>query len=107
VVGNFFVVHALGLAGKILLLLPHDLPALAARDFEPADVSQNLLLLALAELIHPPVNPSLRFGFMHALASASQTPQMLAAMPEIQKLPGLGPAVGFEIPYPCYTVTQH
>src|SRR5258706_1095356 len=32
---------------------------------------------------------------------------MLAAMPEIQKLPGLRPAISFEIPNPGNAIAQH
>src|SRR5690349_9221708 len=52
-------------------------------------------------------HPRLGFGFVHAVASTPQTPQVLASMPKIQKLFSLRPAVGFEIPNPWNSIPQH
>src|SRR5437660_277042 len=52
-------------------------------------------------------HPKLDFGFIHALISSPQAPEVLATVPEIQKLSGIRPPVGFEIPNPGNPIPQH
>jgi len=52
-------------------------------------------------------HPRLGFGFVHAVTSTPQAPQVLAPMPKIQKLFRLRPTVGLEIPNPGDSIAQH
>src|SRR5207245_10073381 len=57
--------------------------------------------------MQPLFHPGLGFSFVHRVASAAQTPQVLATVPEIQKLSRLGPAVGLEVADPGHSISQH
>src|ERR1051326_3472280 len=57
--------------------------------------------------MQPLFHPGLGFSLVHCVAGTAQSPQVLAAMPEIQKLSRVGPAVGLEIPNPWNPVPQH
>src|SRR5437016_1407560 len=61
----------------------------------------------MAKPVQSLFHPGLGFTFVHRVASTAQRPQMLATVPEIQKLSRLGPAVGLEIPDPSNPITQH
>src|ERR1043165_2830378 len=57
--------------------------------------------------MQPFFHPWLGFSFMHAVASPAQTPEVLSAVREIQKLPGVRPTVGFELPDPWHAIPKH
>ena len=95
------------MTGKIVFFLLHHFADLAPGSLEPAYLLQNPLRPAMTQPMQSLFHPRLGFGFVHAVASPPQAPQVLAAMPEIQKLSRLRPAVGLEIPNPGNSIPQH
>jgi len=82
--GHLVVVHALGVSGKIVLLLAYYLADLASTFLQEAYLRQNALLMSVAQPVESLFDPGLGFGFVPAVAGASQGPQVLATVPKIQ-----------------------
>jgi len=97
----------MSLTGKIVLFLLHHFASLAPGSSKRAYLLQKLPLPAMTQPMQSPFHPRLGFCFVHAVASPPQGPQVLATVPEIQKLSGIRPAVGFEIPNPWNPIPQH
>src|SRR5712692_1001934 len=106
-VRNLFVVHSPRLSGKIVFLLSHCFTSLAAWRFKLRDLLQHALLLSMAQPMQSRLYPYLSFGFICSVTSSPQFPQVLTAMIKIQKLSGLRPTVGFQIPNPRTPISQH
>ena len=90
-----------------MLFLAHHFPGLASGGSDRADLFENLLLLAMGELVQALLDPSRGFDFIPAVASTPQIPEVLATVPEVQQFSGLRPALGLEVPNLGDPIAQH
>ena len=93
--------------GELVPLLSHRLAPLAPRPSKARDLLQRDPLLAVSQLMQSLLYPRRSARLILAETSAPQAPHVLAAMIEVQKLPGLGPAISCQIPNPGDPIAQN